>query len=238
MVGVSADSNQARQAGMLDATSPQLRTEVDKREVLRIGREGGKHGVWCVCFINKWSKGLPTAKSATCLSRSRAKASARAPSSNTSISNCCSFPKRTPSSSQSPTSATLSNKSKPRVGPSSSKRIQCSASQLPYLRRLLRENNNPSRCPNLGRLKVKRALFQATAAIRGGNPISRRGLRHLRARRGRKSQHRKARINGSHRTKNQKEASDLRAAVTELEKDEKGYWEEINDFERKLFNIE
>ena len=130
MVGVSADSNQARQAGMLDATSPQLRTEVDKREVLRIGREGGKHGVWCVCFINKWSKGLPTAKSATCLSRSRAKARARVPSSNTSISNCCSFPKRTPSSSQSPTSATLSNKSKPRVGPSSSKRIQCESIAL------------------------------------------------------------------------------------------------------------
>ena len=76
-----------------------------------------------------------------------------------------------------------------------------SASQLPYLRRLLRENHNPSRCPNLGRLKVKRALFQASATIRGGNPISRRGLRHLRARRGRKSQHRKARRNGSHRTK-------------------------------------
>ena len=38
--------------------------------------------------------------------------------------------------------------------------------------------------------------------------------------------------------KYQREASELRAGVTELEKDEKGYWEEINDFERKLFNIE
>ena len=47
MVGVSADSNQARQAGMLDATSPQLRTEVDKRE--GFGASEGREAS-CVVF--------------------------------------------------------------------------------------------------------------------------------------------------------------------------------------------